>query len=59
MHDIKVERYRNPDEIGYSGCIQDEDRSWIIFLNEEGTPTLYWPSRDKNGGVIGTPVSLG
>ena len=71
MQDIKVGRYSdvygiNPvEEIDgrtitheFSGWIEDEDRTWIIFLDEHGKPAFYWAERDELGGTIGEPVRL-
>lgn len=60
--DIRYGRYdseRIPQGSAFSGWIEDRARSWIIFLGEHGAPTLYWPRRDSNGGVIGRPVEIG
>lgn len=54
MANIKIGRYAHPsisDE--WSGWGEPEDRSWIIWLNADGKPALYYPERDSGGGVIG------
>lgn len=71
MGDIKIGRYSdtygiNPVEevdgrqitLEFSGWIEDEDRTWIIFLDGQGKPTLYWGERDELGGTLGDPVRL-
>lgn len=70
LPDIKIGRY-NTDAIyaigpdgerescGWSGYIEDGDMSWILFLNDDGKPALYWGERDEGGGVVGEPVELG
>jgi len=61
MRRISVERYRNPQELGYSGLVEgvrDDGSSWIMWLDENGSPALYWARRDEGGGVIGEPIDL-
>lgn len=71
MQDIKIGRYSdtyviNPVEIidgrtithEFSGWIEDEGRTWIIFLDASGKPALYWRYRDELGGTVGEPVRL-
>jgi hypothetical protein len=54
MQNIEVERY-DEGVHGWLGNIQPEDRSWIIFVNDEGRPVFY-PHRDEDGGVVGPPI---
>lgn len=59
--DIKYGRYsqtRLPEGYEFTGWIEDAARSWIIFLGPHGAPALYWPRRDREGGVIGAPIKL-
>lgn len=58
MEDIKIGRYSNPDDLGYTGYIEPVDRSWVIFLDATGTPSVYWPERDEEGAVVGEPIPL-
>lgn len=41
MQNIHVQRYANPASFGYQGTIQPEDRSWIVFVDKDGEPTLW------------------
>lgn len=51
-----------PDkEVGYpsdrwESYIEPEDRSWILYVAQDGTP-MFWSHRDENGGVIGEPTT--
>lgn len=58
MSNIQIERYQGLIGDHWAGCIYDDSDSWIIFLDADGRPSLYWPQRDENGGVIGEPVVL-
>lgn len=56
MQDIEIQRLHGvPD---FAGCIQPKDESWIIWLDETGKPSMYWPEREPGGGVVGEPVRL-
>lgn len=57
LSNIEIQRYDDGVK-GWSGCIQDQDETWIIFLDEGGRPKLFWGDRDEMGGVIGEPLSL-
>lgn len=61
MKRITVERYAEPNEVGYAGLIEgetDNGQRWIIWLDAEGAPALYWPERGPDGVVVGEPVVL-
>lgn len=38
MQNIHVSRYRNPDQVGWAGTIEPEDRSWILFIPADRKP---------------------
>ncbi|ABE67900.1 hypothetical protein PLEIONE_190 [Mycobacterium phage Pleione] len=45
----------------YTGYIEgetDDGRSWILFLDENGAPEIFWAKRGKDGEVFGPPVDL-
>lgn len=56
MSNIQIERYADPKS--WAGCIYDDAESWIIFLDADGRPKLFWGERDEKGGVIGEPIIL-
>ncbi|MET8430135.1 hypothetical protein [Nocardia sp. NPDC004860] len=62
MKNIRIERYEHPSTTcDWSGLIEGEraDGSrWILFLDENGSPDLYWSHRHLNGGVLGDPITL-
>ena len=51
MDNIKVNRYNNPEQVGYRGWIEPEDKSWIVFIPLSGKPSLF-AARTKTGAVI-------
>lgn len=60
MKDIKVGRYDqalNPD-LEYGGWVEDEDATWILFLDRDGRPSQFYAQRDDKGGVTSEPVLL-
>lgn len=51
MVNIIVKRYA-PDEGGdWAGWIEDEDRTWIVFVNRDGS-VMAFLNRDADGAVI-------
>lgn len=60
MKRISIERYKTPTD-GYAGCIEgatDDGGSWIMYLDTQGRPEVFWPERDEDGGVRGIGVPL-
>lgn len=51
MCNITVGRYSAPAETGYQGWIEPEDRSWIAFVRDDGTPQVFL-HRDETGAVL-------
>lgn len=51
MQKIKIERYDNPEAVGYQGYVEPEDRSWILYVELDGTP-LFYAHRADDGGVL-------
>lgn len=59
MGNVKIGRYDHPSiTVDYSGWIEPEDRSWIIFLGADGKPAIYYAERDESGGVVGDGIQL-
>lgn len=66
MQRIGIERYKrelhdSPDGWPYSGLIEgsrDDGSRWIMWLDERGSPALFYANRDEYGGVVGDPVAL-
>jgi hypothetical protein len=46
---FKVSRY--PESKNWAGCIEPDDRSWIMFVDRDNRPTVYL-NRDETGGVM-------
>jgi ribosomal protein L24E len=42
---------RDPDSTSWTGVIENEERTWILFVNADGT-TKFYPNRDETGAVI-------
>ena len=60
---IVIERY--PEDMaqgcGYAGLISGETESgakWVIWLDNDGKPQIFWPKRDEDGGVTGSGIPL-
>lgn len=51
VQNIEVGRYEQPEQVGFAGWIEPEDRSWIIFINLAGQPVLFG-QREESGAVI-------
>lgn len=59
MGNVKIGRYADPVTAEeWAGYIEADDRSWIIWLDGNGKPALYFSERDANGGVIGLGIRL-
>lgn len=74
MQNITIGRYNQvPDDVArpadgpefaqdrWAGWIEgqrDDGTTWILWLNHEGSPEVYWPAREPSGAVIGDPVKL-
>jgi hypothetical protein len=61
MKRITIERYKNADELNSAGLIEgetDSGKRWIIYLDADGSPQIFWPERDEDGGVTGPGVSM-
>ena len=46
MQNIHVNRYQQP-AAGFDGTIEPEDRSWILWVAVDGTPSL-WVAKETN-----------
>jgi hypothetical protein len=58
---INIERYPNPDEIGYSVALEgesDDGGRWIMFLDNQGRPKVFWPKREPDGAIVGDGILL-
>ncbi len=42
MQNIHVKRYSHPSKVGYAGSIEPEDRSWILFIPDDGSVPQLW-----------------
>lgn len=49
MQNIHVRRYQHPDSTQYRGWVEPEDRSWILFIPQEGAPQLYLEVECEDG----------
>lgn len=41
MQNIHVKRYEDPGATGFLGSVEPEDRKWIVFVHNDGTPNLW------------------
>lgn len=51
MQNISIQRYAPDAGHGFSGCIEPEDRSWILFLRDDGEP-VFFAKRDAETGAV-------
>lgn len=60
MKRISIERYKTPTS-GYSGLIEGETdggHRWIMYIDEQGRPAVFWPERETDGAVVGDGIKL-
>lgn len=58
---ITIERHKDGDETGCAGLIEGETDSgekWVLFLDADGKPEVYWPERSEDGAVVGEGISM-
>lgn len=48
---ITVGRYASPDSTRYAGWIEPDDRTWIAFVRNDGTPVVFL-DRDPVTGTV-------
>lgn len=59
MSNITIGRYDDQSITKtWAGWIEPGDKSWIIFLDANGKPSLYYPKRNKSGAVVGQPIQI-
>lgn len=47
---FKVSRYS--DSKNWAGCIEPDDRSWIMFVDKDNRPTVFLNRDPETGGVL-------
>jgi len=60
MKRISIERYKTLVD-NYAGLIEgetDDGHKWIIFVDKDGRPVVFWPKRDPSGATVGEPIPL-
>lgn len=59
MSSITIGRYDHESVTkDFAGWVEPADKSWIIFLDADGKPAVYYAERDAEGGVIGEGINL-
>lgn len=61
MQRITIERYPDSEQLGYAGFIEgtrDDGSTWIMWLDDAGSPAVFWGQREPDGAVIGEGVDL-
>lgn len=43
---------------GWIEGIREDGSTWIMYLDAAGSPQVFWPRRDPDGGVIGDGIPL-
>jgi hypothetical protein len=51
MGNITVTRYRDPSAVGWQGCLEPDDSSWIAFIDSDGRP-VFFLDRDAETGAV-------
>lgn len=49
--DIRVGRYSNPQDVGFEGWIEPDDKSWIMFVVTDHKPVVFL-NRDSETGAV-------
>ncbi|WP_131828895.1 hypothetical protein [Mycolicibacterium conceptionense] len=60
MQRIEIGRYPVPAE-GWAGYVEgtrDDGSTWVMFLDESGSPAQFYGRREPDGAVVGDPVVL-
>lgn len=59
MSTLTIGRYEHESITkDYTGYIEPANKSWIIYLDADGKPSVYYPEREPSGAVIGDGVRL-
>ena len=59
MSSITIGRYDHESITkDYAGWVEPADRSWIIYLDSEGKPAVYYAERETSGAVIDEGITL-
>ena len=59
MSSITIGRYDHESITkDWAGWIEPANAAWIIYLDTDGRPNLYYPEREPNGAVIGDGIQL-
>lgn len=43
---------------GWVEGVREDGSSWILWLDENASPVMYYGRRESDGAVIGEPVTL-
>lgn len=52
MDDIMISRYKSSNT-GYLGWVEPADKSWILFIRDDGIPQFYGRRNQGTGAVLG------
>lgn len=58
MKRIGIERDKARGSAGLIEGETDTGQRWIMSLDEEGRPEVFWPNRDETGAVMGAGIKL-
>lgn len=51
MGNITVTRYA-PDTTGWQGYVEPDDKSWIVFVHDDGHPVVFLNRDPETGAVL-------
>lgn len=63
LQNITIGRYAHEsvtrEWAGWIEGIRVDGSTWILYLDEHGSPCMYWAQRERDcGAVVGEPVAL-
>jgi hypothetical protein len=52
MGNITITRYPKPEDVGWQGYVEPDDKNWIVFIHEDGHPVVFLDRDPVTGGVL-------
>jgi len=54
----EVSRETFEPHAGWIEGVRDDGSTWIMFMDAEGSPQMFWAQREPDGAVIGPGIVL-
>jgi hypothetical protein len=61
MRRIVTGRYDSLTEAGFAGWVEgtrNDGSTWILFVDQDGSPAEFFAQRDESGAILGDGVAL-